>query len=73
MSIGCLQVIRQAIVGAVEIVAFVLDTEPQVPFTRNMKTMVVAEIVIQRITIAQFGFLEIAAESVGRLVRKKIV
>ena len=65
--------IRQAVVRAVEVVAFVFDTEPKIPFAGNQKPMVIAEIVVERIAIAKFGLLEIAVESVGRFVREKIV
>ena len=67
-----LQVIRQAVVAPAEIIAFVFDAGSEVPVARDQKPMVIAKIVIERITITEFGFLEIAVERVGRLVIKKI-
>ena len=46
VTISCLQMIRQTVVRAVEIVAFVFNAEAKIPFSGNQKAMVIAEIVI---------------------------
>jgi len=63
----------QAVVGAVEIVAFVFKAEAKIPFPGDQKAMVIAEIVIQRIAVTQLRFLEIAVERICRLVREDVV
>ena len=73
VSIERLQMIRQAVVGAAKIVAFVFDAGAKVPVSRDQKSMVIAEIVVNRIAMTEFGFLKIALERVRRLVVKKIV
>ena len=72
MTGRCLQMIGQSVVGTAKIIAFVLHASTEIPFAGNQKTVVVAKIVIERITITEFGFLEIAAECVGRFVIEKI-
>src|SRR5438270_6356361 len=66
MSIGRLQMIRQAVFGAPEIEALVLDTGPEIPFAGNEKAMGVGEIVVERLDITEFRFVKIAIEGVGR-------
>src|SRR5437764_13807936 len=66
MSIGRLQVIRQAVFGTAEIEAFVLDTGPEIPFAGDEKAMVVAEIVVERLAITELRFVKIAIEGIDR-------
>ena len=73
VSIGCLQMIRQTVVCAVEIVAFVFNAEAKIPFSGNQKAMVIAEIVIERIAVTELRLLEIAVERICRLVRENVV
>jgi hypothetical protein len=65
--------IRQTVVRAVEIVAFVFNAEAKIPFSGNQKAMVVAEIVVERIAVAELRLLEIAVERICRLVREDVV
>ena len=73
VSIERLQVIRQAVVRAAEIIAFVFDAGSKVPVSLDPKPMVVTKIVINRIPMTEFGFLKIALERVRRFVGKQIV
>jgi len=73
VTIGCLQMIRQTVVRAVEIVAFVFNAEAKIPFSGNQKAMVIAEIVVERIAVAELRLLEIAAERIRRFVRENVV
>ena len=52
MAVSRLEMIRQAIGRAAEIVAFVLESGPEIPFAFDQETMVVAEIVVERTTFA---------------------
>ena len=52
VPIGRLQVIRQAVVTAAEIIAFIFDTGAKVPFAGDQKAVVVREIIVQRIAVA---------------------
>src|SRR5439155_26467035 len=73
MSVDRLEVIGQSIISAAKIVALVLKASAEIPLAGNEKTMVVAEIVIKRITLAQARLVfEIAAKSVNAVVRKEI-
>ena len=73
VTVGCLQMVRQTVVRAVEIVAFVFNAEAKIPFSGNQKAMVIAEIVVERIAVAELRFLEIAAERICRFVREDVV
>src|SRR5438552_5119958 len=68
MSIGRLQMIRQAVFGAAEIEALVLDTGPEIPFAGDEKAMVIAEIVVERLAITELRLVKIAVEGVGPFV-----
>src|SRR5205823_1658504 len=66
--------IGQPIIGAAKIVTLVFETGAEIPFAGNEKAMVVAEIVIIRIALAQSWILfEIAAQRINRLEGKDIV
>ena len=67
-----LQMIGQSVVGAAEIETFIFDPRTEVPLPGDQKPVIIAEVIIERITISKFGFLEIAVEGVGRFVVKKI-
>jgi hypothetical protein len=47
VPIGRLQVIRQAVVCAVEIIAFIFDARAEVPFSRDQKPMVVRKVIVE--------------------------
>src|SRR2546421_8359388 len=66
--------IGQSIIGAAEIEPFVFYARPEIPVSRNVKPMSVAEIVINRIAVAEYStiVLKIAPAGVNRLVGKKL-
>src|SRR4029453_17854934 len=72
MSIQPLQMIRQSVVGAVKIVTLVFDPDAKVYLSFNQKPMVITKIVVERISMAELGLLEIAVERVGRLVVEEV-
>jgi hypothetical protein len=63
--------IRQSVVGSAEIVALVFYTQSKIPFSSDQKPMVVREVIVQRITVTELGFLKIAIECVSRLPEKR--
>ena len=63
-----LQMIGQSVVGPVEIVTFIFDPSAKVPFSSDQKPVIVAEVVVKRITIPKLRFVKIALEGVRRLV-----
>src|SRR5437899_10967872 len=74
MSVDRLEVIGQPIVGAAKIVALVLKPGAEIPLAGNEKAMVVTEIVIIRIALAESRFVfEIAPEGINRIVGKDIM
>jgi hypothetical protein len=72
MAIDRLQMVGQAIVRIPEIKPLVFDAGAKVPFAGNEKAVVVTEIIVKRIAAPKFGFFEIAAKRVRRLVREKL-
>ena len=73
MSVDRLEVIGQPIVGAAKIVALVLKTGAEIPLAGDEKAMVVTEIVIKRIALAESRFVfEIAAQRINRFEGKDI-
>src|SRR4030095_231616 len=60
VPIESLQTVGQAVVGAAKIVTLVFDASSKVPFPSDQKSMVVAEVVVKRIAMPEFGFLKIA-------------
>src|SRR6266403_2641685 len=69
-----LEVIRQPVVGAAEIEPLVFNSCPEIPFAGDEEAMSVAEIVVERIAVAEVAVdvVEIAAERVVHFVIKKI-
>src|SRR2546429_5254052 len=66
--------IGKAILGPAKIVALVLKSSAEIPLAGNEKTMVITEIVIVRIALAESRFVfEIAAEGINRIVGKDIM
>ena len=73
VSVGGLKMIRQAVICPAKVVALIFATGAEIPFPGNRKAMVVLEIPVPGIAVAQPRFLEIAAESVGRFGIKDIM
>ena len=71
MAVEGLKMTGQPIIGSAKIVALVLKPGAEIPLAGNEETMVVAEIVIVGIALAQPGFIaEIATQRINRLEGK---
>ncbi len=66
--------IGKSIVGAAEIEPLVFDAQTQVPVSGNQKPVGVAEIVIERVAVAELApiVLKIAISSIDGFVIKKL-
>lgn len=66
--------VRQTVIGAIEVEPFVFDSGSEIPFPSDEKAMSVAEIIVERVAISEFTVVieEIAVASVVHLVVKKI-
>src|SRR5207249_4189374 len=65
--------IGQTVVGTAKIVALVLKPSAEIPLAGNEKAMVITEIVIVRIALAESRFVfEIAAQGINRFEGKEI-
>src|SRR6266581_222766 len=74
MPIQGLEMIGKAIFGSAKIVTLVFEPGAEIPFSGNEKSVVIAEIVIIRIALAESRFVfEIAAEGINRIVGKDIM
>src|SRR5206468_9914953 len=64
----------QTIIGAPEIKSLVLDACPEIPLPGNEKPMSVAEVIVERIAMAEVAVdvVEIAAERVVHLIIEQI-
>ena len=69
-----LQMVRQSIVGAAKIEPLIFNARPEIPVPRNVKPMRVAEIVIERVAVAENPpiLLKIALTGLNSLVGKKL-
>src|SRR6266496_5195346 len=72
MAIDPLQMIGQTIVGVSKIEPLVFESSPKVPVAFDEEAMVVTKIIIERIAAAEFGFCEIAAKRVGRVLLENV-
>src|SRR5262249_47360508 len=73
VPIESLQMIRQAVVGSAKVITFVFYAGAKIPVSLDSKPVVIAKIVVKRIPMTEFGFLEITWEGVRRFVGKKVV
>src|SRR5206468_10695993 len=74
-SVNGLEVVRQTVIGAVEVEPFVFSSRPEIPLPGDEEAMSVAEIVVERVAVSQFAvvIVEIAVERVVHLVIEQIV
>ena len=72
--VNSLQMVWQSIVGAAKIEPLIFNARPEIPVPGNVKAMGVAEIIVERVAVAENPpiVLKIALTGVKSLVGKKL-
>src|SRR5437899_12760691 len=73
-SVHSLEMVRQPVVGSIEIKSLVLDACPEIPLPGDEEAMSVAKVIVERIAVAELAVVvvETTASGVVQFVIKKL-